>query len=135
MSKITFNDEQIQILSKNPYVLKISNKTINYSEEFKRKFIVESSKGILPKQIFRNNGFDPNVLGIKRIEQCASRWRKKYLENGILGLKDTRANNTGRPLLNSIPVSEEIIRLKARIKILEDEIKVLKELNIKLSMK
>ena len=35
MSKVIFNDKQIKLLAKNPNVLKVSDKAITYSEEFK----------------------------------------------------------------------------------------------------
>ena len=44
MSKVIFNDKQIKLLAKNPNVLRVSDKAITYSEEFKNKFIVENSK-------------------------------------------------------------------------------------------
>ena len=35
MSKVIFNDKQIKVLAKNPNVLRVSDKAITYSEEFK----------------------------------------------------------------------------------------------------
>ena len=128
MSKVIFNDKQIKLLAKNPNVLKVSDKAITYSEEFKNKFIEENSKGILPRKIFEDNGFDIEIIGLKRIEQSASRWRKKYLDMGVLGLKDSRTSNSGRPLLRELTAQEEIERLKAKISLLEIENEFLKKL-------
>ena len=129
MSKVIFNDKQIKLLAKNPNVLKVSDKAITYSEEFKNKFIEENSKGILPRKIFEDNGFDIEIIGLKRIEQSASRWRKKYLDMGVLGLKDSRTSNSGRPLLRELTAQEEIERLKAKISLLEIENEFLKKLD------
>ena len=129
MSKVIFNDKQIKLLAKNPNVLKVSDKAITYSEEFKNKFIEENSKGILPRKIFEDNGFDIEIIGLKRIEQAAARWRKKYLDMGVLGLKDSRTSNSGRPLLRELTVQEEIERLKAKISLLEIENEFLKKLD------
>ena len=129
MSKVIFNDKQIKLLSKNPNVLKVSDKAITYSEEFKNKFIEENSKGILPRKIFEDNGFDIEIIGLKRIEQSAARWRKKYLDMGVLGLKDSRTSNSGRPLLRELTAQEEIERLKAKISLLEIENEFLKKLD------
>ena len=41
MSKITFNKEAIEALKKNQYVFKVSEKSITYSDVFKRLFIEE----------------------------------------------------------------------------------------------
>lgn len=129
MSKIIFNDKQIKVLAKNPNVSRVSDKSITYSEEFKNKFIVENSKGILPRKIFEENGFDIEIIGLKRIEQSAARWRKKYTDMGVLGLKDSRTSNSGRPLIRELTTQEEIERLKAKISLLEIENEFLKKLD------
>ena len=129
MSKVIFNDKQIKVLAKNPNVLRVSDKAITYSEEFKNKFIVENSKGILPRKIFEENGFDIEIIGLKRIEQSAARWKKKYADMGVLGLKDSRKSNSGRPLLRELTAQEEIERLKAKISLLEIENEFLKKLD------
>ena len=129
MSKVIFNDKKIKVLAKNPNVLRVSDKAITYSEEFKNKFIVENSKGVLPRKIFEDNGFDIEIIGLKRIEQSASRWRKKYADMGVLGLKDSRTSNSGRPLLRELTAQEEIERLKAKISLLEIENEFLKKLD------
>lgn len=41
MSRITFSKEQIEELQKNPYVKRVSDKSITYIDEFKRFFIEE----------------------------------------------------------------------------------------------
>ena len=129
MSKVIFNDKKIKILAKNPNVLRVSDKAITYSEEFKNKFIVENSKGILPRKIFEENGFDIEIIGLKRIEQSAARWKKKYADMGVLGLKDSRTGNSGRPLLRELTTQEEIEKLKAKISLLEIENEFLKKLD------
>jgi len=129
MSKIIFNDKQIKLLAKNPNVLRVSDKSITYSEEYRNKFILENSKGILPRKIFEDNGFDIEIIGHKRIEQSAARWRKKYADRGVLGLKDSRISNSGRPLLRELTAQEEIERLKAKISLLEIENEFLKKLD------
>ena len=129
MSKVIFNDKKIKVLAKNPNVLRVSDKAITYSEEFKNKFIEENSKGILPRKIFEDNGFDIEIIGLKRIEQSAARWREKYADMGVLGLKDSRKSNSGRPLLRELTVQEEIERLKAKISLLEIENEFLKKLD------
>jgi hypothetical protein len=129
MSKIIFNDKQIKVLAKNPNVSRVSDKSITYSEEFKNKFIVENSKGILPRKIFEENGFDIEIIGLKRIEQSAARWREKYADMGVLGLKDSRTSNSGRPLIRELTTQEEIERLKAKISLLEIENEFLKKLD------
>lgn len=54
-----FSDEQVKELEKNPYVKKVSIKSITYSEEFKELFWIDLQKGMMPGNIFRKYGFDP----------------------------------------------------------------------------
>ncbi|MBT2723292.1 HTH domain-containing protein, partial [Bacillus sp. ISL-46] len=75
MSKKLFTDKEIKILSNNPYVKSVSTKGITYTDEFKRIFISESVNGKLPRQIFEENGFDVDIIGIVRVQKAAYRWR------------------------------------------------------------
>ncbi|MGU8968190.1 HTH domain-containing protein, partial [Clostridium perfringens] len=73
MSKKLFTSEEIKILSQNKYVKKVSSKGITYNDEFKRLFIVESKNGKLPRQIFEENGFDIEILGMHRVHSASKR--------------------------------------------------------------
>lgn len=73
MSKITFSNESIKILEQNPYVKRVSDRSITYSDEFKQIFIEEYLRGNLPRVIFENAGFDVEILGPRRYEQAAAR--------------------------------------------------------------
>ena len=42
MAKVTFTSEQVQVLEGNPYVKSVSEKSITYTDEFKRHFVSES---------------------------------------------------------------------------------------------
>ncbi|CUU45725.1 hypothetical protein BCD96_000150 [Clostridium beijerinckii] len=65
MSKKFFSNEEINILSKNKYVKRVSEKGITYTDEFKRLFIAENEKGKFPREIFEECGFDINIIGLK----------------------------------------------------------------------
>lgn len=128
MSKITFTDREIKTLQKNPNVQRVSRLSITYTEEFKNKFIDEYQVGKLPRQIFEENGFDADVIGIKRIEQSAYRWKKSYEKDGLIGLTDARKTASGRPLKRELSQAEIIERQEARIKLLEGQVELLKKL-------
>ena len=97
MSKKKFSNEEIEKLSKNKYVKKVSDKAITYTNEFKIHFIAEYNNGKTPRIIFKEAGFDIELIGSKRIECASTRWKRAYKESGVLGLDDTRRNNSGRP--------------------------------------
>ncbi|WML25343.1 IS3 family transposase [Neobacillus sp. OS1-33] len=130
MSKITFSTKEIKILQKNPNVQRVSSLSITYTDEFKNKFIDEYGVGKLPRQIFEENGFDMSILGMKRIEQSAFRWKKAYEKNGLIGLSDGRKTTPGRPLKRELTQEEIIERQEARIKLLEGQVELLKKLEM-----
>lgn len=78
MSQKVFNEKEIKQLKTNPYIKKVSEKSITYQEEFKYLFILQLSEGKTPRMIFEQAGFDVDMIGMKRIEAAASRWKKAY---------------------------------------------------------
>jgi len=127
MSKITFSEKEIKILSKNKYVKKVSSKSISYSALFKEKFIEEYYKGKSPQTIFKEYGFDISLIGIKRVEQCASRWKKIYEANGLWAFQDHKKHSR-RPKNRNLTDTEKIEILEAKIKFLEVQNEFLKKL-------
>ncbi|MEI4801739.1 HTH domain-containing protein [Bacillus sp. NPDC077411] len=65
-------------LEKNENVLKVSERSISYCLDFKIKAVKENQKGKGPNQIFLENGFDLDIIGEKKPNQCLKRWRKTY---------------------------------------------------------
>jgi transposase len=130
MSKILFTDKEIKNLSNNSYVKSLSTKGITYTDEFKRIFISESEKGKLPRQIFEENGFDVDIIGIVRVNRAAYRWRAAYNESGVLGLRDTRKDHSGRPTKRELSLEEKNVKLEAQIQLLRAENELLKKLDM-----
>lgn len=128
MSKITFTEKERQLLSRNPYIQSVSTKSITYTEEFKQIFINEYDKGMLPRDIFEKYGFDIDILGIKRVKSSSERWRRAYQKEGILGLKDSRNEKSGRPRQKELTLEEKNARLEAQINLLKAENELLKKI-------
>ncbi|WP_335872973.1 HTH domain-containing protein [Bacillus sp. 2205SS5-2] len=128
MSKIKFSAKEIKTLQKNPNVQRASMKSITYTDAFKKKSLDDYLTGKLPRQIFTENGFDTDMIGIKRIEQSAYRWKKSYEKNGLIGLTDSRKMASGRPIKRELTPIEVIERQNARIKLLEGQVELLKKL-------
>lgn len=121
--------EQAQ-LKQNPNVVSVSEKAITYTDEFKRHFIAENEKGILPREIFEKAGLDVELIGIERIRSSGKRWRASYRQAGIEGLQDTRKTNSGRPSGRELTVEEKIARLEAKNQLLRVENELLKKLDL-----
>ena len=54
-----------------------TEKRITWNQAFIAYAIKELVQGRAPSDIFRRAGCGPEVIGSKRIERCAARWRKK----------------------------------------------------------
>lgn len=130
MSKKLFSDHEIEILSNNKYVKRVSTKGITYTDEFKRIFICENEKGKLPREIFAECGFDIDIIGLKRIKSSGSRWRSAFRRNGVAQLQDTRKYNTGRPSGKDLTLEEKYEKLQAKVKLLQAENELLKKLEM-----
>jgi len=126
MSQILFDNEAIQLLERNPYVKRVSKKAITYSDEFKEKFMLEYEAGKYPTQIFRDAGFDIDVLGKDRIQNFKKHCKKMAVRED--GFTDTRKTNSGRPTTREFSLEEQLERLKHKIKYLEQENEFLKKI-------
>jgi len=131
MSNKIFTDDEIELLKNNQYVKNVSCKGITYERVFKKIFVKEYMDGLSNFEIFEKYGFDVVVLGSDRIKSSSSRWRAAYELNGELGLNDTRKENPGRPRTKDLTPEEHIARLKAKIALQDEQIKLLKKLDRK----
>jgi transposase len=129
MSKKVFTEREVKLLSNNPNVKSVSTKGITYTEDFKRTFIAENEKGKLPRQIFEENGFEIEIIGMKRVESSGKRWRAAYRENGVVGLRDTRKESSGRPSNKELSLEEKYARLEAANNLLKAENELLKKID------
>lgn len=114
-----FTDEQLKLLEKNPYVIKVSKKSITYSEEFKELYWIDYQNGMQPIEIFKKYGFDPYALGSKRRNNFTNRLKKQAVREA--GFKDTRTENSGRPSIKDLSLEEQLERLEHKNKILQQE--------------
>lgn len=130
MSKKNFTEKEIKLLSANKYVKSASSKGITYHDEFKEIFVAEIEKGKFAREIFEECGFDVEVVGMNRIESARKRWLKAYTENGIAGLRDTRAGSSGRSREKELTLEEKNARLEAQISLLKAENELLKKIRL-----
>lgn len=133
MSKKRFSEEEQKQLANNRYVKKVSDKAITYAYEFKQLFIDQYMLGKTPREIFETNGFDVEILGMKRVKTSTERWKRAYKRDGIIGLLDARRESSGRsPKTEKVLTEPEIIaKQEARIRILESQLDLLKKLDSK----
>lgn len=130
MSKRTFSKEEIETLRKNKYVKRVSEKGITYTDEFKHQAIEQSEKGLMSTEIFEQAGFNLSIIGRKRAQDSLDRWKRAYQDTGVMGLRDRRKENTGRPLERELSLEEKLEREKAKRKFLEVQLEFLKKLDM-----
>ena len=111
MSKHVFTDEQIKELNNNPYVISVTSKYVNYSEEFKKLFLKDYNDGMSPIDIFKKYGFDPDTLGEQRRHNFVKRIKRQ--SQRLDGFKDMRTKD--------VTPEERIQQLNHKINILEQE--------------
>ena len=126
MGKYYFTEEQVEELKNNKYVKNVSEKAITYTDEFKIHFINEYNLGKLPKQIFKESGFNIKALGDKRISKSTERFKRQ--NQRIEGLADTRANNSGRRRGKALTIEEENDLLRRQNAKLQQELDFLKKM-------
>lgn len=127
MSKILFSDDQIEKLKDHPCIEKISAKSIVFTLDFRMKVIKAYAAGLSPRQLFLDNGLDPEILGRRRFESCLHRWREQSQKTD--GFTDMRKiKEIGRPRSKPRTPEEENAYLKDRLEYLEQENLFLKKL-------
>ena len=119
MSKHVFTDEQIKELNNNPYVISVTPKYVNYSEEFKKLFLKDYNDGMSPIDIFKKYGLDPDTLGEQRRHNFVKRIKRQ--SQRLDGFKDMRKVNSGRPRTKDVTPEERIQQLNHKIDILKQE--------------
>ena len=114
-----FTETQLEELRRNPYVKKVSEKGITYEEEFKELFMIDYDNGLRPAEIFRKYGFDPRVLGQRRVHSFACLTKKQSQRQS--GFEDQRKYSSGRPRTKDLSDEEKIQRLELKIEALKQE--------------
>ncbi len=129
MSKKIFSNEEIINLKVNKYVKNVSKKGITYTTEFRKEYTNLMVQGKKKREIFISMGFDPKVLGEKRMESMHKRMQTNLKMNK--SIEDTRTTNSGRRRKNeskNLNETEEIEKLKHENVLLKAENDLLKKM-------
>jgi len=120
-----FTEEQQELLRLNPYVVKVSETSITYTEEFKARFYQEYKAGNLPSAILRGMGFDTRALGKRRIDHFVDQVKRH--EERDEDFHDGRKDSSGRPRTKDLTPEEKISRLEHQVQYLKQENEFLKK--------
>ena len=114
MSKRILSKEQIKELSANESVVRASQRSITWKREFKERSVMLNGQGMTPQEIFRQAGFNLNIIGRKTPKSCLKRWNKAFRKRGIDGLSEARGRHGGRkPKQKDMSDKDRIKRLEA----------------------
>lgn len=130
MSKILFNEYQRRQLEANSYVKSVSDRAIQYTADFKIHAVQLNLAGKGPIEIFREAGFDLEIIGMNKAQSALARWRKTFQAYGEAGFLQERRSkaSSGRPKKEHLSTEKKLAQAETRIRLLEAEVTLLKKL-------
>ena len=132
--KIPFTREQKEALEINPFTLSVNDYQIRFTVEFKKYLLAEREKNGTPwKDVFRKAGYDPDVLGKRRIDAIIKAVKKEasspkglHETTSVKRLsKDLERKQTQKAIQD---LQNEVIRLQQQVEFLK-KIQMLKILD------
>lgn len=127
---LRFSESQIRLIEANANVLHVSERSIAYVPAFKLAAVRAYQASKTPAEIFREAGFDLDIIGRENPNRCLKRWRKTFDSHGEAALLEERRGkgSTGRPAAEQ-SIEKKLAQAEARIKLLEAENDFLKKLD------
>lgn len=98
----------------NKCVVNCSERSVTYRTNFKEYAVRLYEQGLTSTEIFKQAGFNLDVIGRDQPAECLRRWRKIVKKKGVEGLAESRGENGrgGRPKTKSLSREERIERLE-----------------------
>jgi transposase-like protein len=121
-----FSKAEREILQNNPFVQKVTGRTVTFTTEFKMDYVARKSVGESSRAIFKSAGIDPDILGERRINTFTSRMKQHTARPE--GFRDLRSTNSGRHL-QSVE-QDELTTLRNEVAYLRQENTFLKKVDL-----
>ena len=129
MSKKSFTPEEQATLLLNKYTKKVTEHTLSFTDEFKKIFIEKYQEGIVPRQILIDHGYNPEILGDRRIWGISQHLREQYeASGGVLSGSNTGCTKIPKNS-SSVSEKEELKQLRQEVDYLKQEIEFLKKIS------
>ena len=127
--KNKLTEEQLRLLRANVNVEKATEYYVVFTEGFKRLAWEQKQAGKRLREIFRENGVDPELLGDKRIENFGQMLNQRAREGD--GFRDRRTDNR-RPRAEETAetLEEQVKRLQHELAYTRQEVEFLKKLQM-----
>ena len=125
-----FTEEEMELLRKNPYTYRVTYNMLLLTVEFKEKFWKLYLQGFSPVSIFKELGYDPNILGAYRINNFTFMLKKamesgKPLTQGVGGEVKPPPKNKN---YSDLPFEAAIASMQYELSYLRQEVDFLKKL-------
>lgn len=130
--KRLFTQEEITLLEKNIYTYKVNESMIKFTDDFRDDFWRLYLTDMSVKEIFRTLGYDPELLGTKRIDGFVYNLRKERLTDEQRLNSISRTSKVRRPpsdtKYSDMKSKEAIKAMEIELAYLRQEIDFLKKL-------
>jgi transposase len=121
-----FSKEEIAEFNKHPCVFHVSERSIHYTYEFKKRALELHSQGISPRDIWKRSGFNPERWKYNYTYSTIKDWKRIVEKRGIDGL----ANFGGFQYDGGRTNKRELVRVESdKMKRMELQIKYLQAEN------
>lgn len=104
----------MQILKNNPNTAFVSESMIRFSNEFKNELLTRTDQGESPKTVFRDAGYDLDLLGEHRVYNTLhklNKQRAESLENAVDQEQYKRVCSELKSMRSELDALKKIIKL------------------------
>ena len=84
--RTTFSIEEIALLRQNPNVFSCTEKSVNYTYEFKKRALELYAQGVYAREIWKRAGFDISKWRHDYCRGTLNDWKKIVKKHGVSGL-------------------------------------------------
>lgn len=124
--RIPFTPQQKETLAANPFTLSVNDYQIRFTIEFKKYLLAEREKNGTPwKEVFQKAGYDPEILGTKRMEAIVRKIRDEAASEQ--GLRETASQKNKSKELEQKNAQKAIRELQKEVIHLQQQIEFLKK--------
>lgn len=117
-----FLSEQIAQLRKNPCVWRVSERSISYTYEFKKRALDLYAQGIRPDDIWKQAGFDISIWKKHYCRYTLKDWQRLVRKGGLESLtRPSGVQADGGHRRARSPEADRVRRLELQVRYLEAE--------------
>ena len=128
-----FTEAEIQTLAKNPHTLSVSENRISFTLEAKRTILEQYGAGKSMRQVVKDLGYNPDVLGKGRLKSIAKNIQSESeSEHGLHEgyMRTAKRKRLSTEEINELETGEaSIIKLKNEVVYLRAEVEFLKKIS------